>query len=77
MLMSYAMWRLSDPSTLTPSFSQLSCGGGAPVALHSKVSSSPMGALTSVGRSESRMVGDTEWDKDNSEISNGKHSLYL
>lgn len=66
MLVSYAMWRLSDPSTLTPSFSQLSCGMGVPVALHSKVSSSPTGALTSVGRSESRMVGDTgEWDKDN------------
>lgn len=58
--MTYVMWRLSDPSTVTPSFSQLRRGVGIPFARHSRVSSSPMGALTSEGCSESRMVGDTE-----------------
>lgn len=62
--MTYAMWLLSDPSTVTPSFSQLRCGLGIPLARQSRVSFSPIGALTSEGCSESRMVGDTEWDKD-------------
>lgn len=62
--MTYETWRLSDPSKVTPSFSQLRRGVGIPVALHTRVSSSPRGALTSDGCSESRMVGDTEWDKD-------------
>lgn len=63
-LTSYAMWRLPDRSTATPSFSQLSCGAGIPVALHSRVSSSPTAALTSAGCPESSMVGDTERDRD-------------
>lgn len=62
--MTYAMCRVSDPSRVTPSFSQLRRGVGIPVALHSRVSSSPVGALTSDGCSESKMVGDTEKDKD-------------
>ena len=66
--MTYVTWRLSDPSKVTPSFSQLRRGVGIPVALHTRVSSSPRGALTSDGCSESRMVGDTEWDKDYSEM---------
>lgn len=49
-----------DPSRVTPFFSQLIWGVGVPVTLHSRVNSSPSGALRSVGWPESRMVGDTE-----------------
>lgn len=57
--MTYEMWCVSDRSKDTPSFSQLMRGVGSPLALHSRLSSSPMGALTSDAWSEFRMVGGT------------------
>jgi hypothetical protein len=47
----------SEPSRVAPFFSQLRVGVGVPVALHSRVSSSPRGALRSEDWPDSRMVG--------------------
>lgn len=51
------MWWLSEASRVAPFFSQLSWGVGIPVALHSRVSSSPNGALKSGELPDSSMVG--------------------
>ena len=48
---------VSDSSRVAPFFSQLMVGVGIPVALHSRVSSSPRGALRSEDWPDSRMVG--------------------